>query len=248
MGTRKTPRLEKHMRVRIFGLDSSGKPFSTTAETLDVSPTGARLAGVYQFEAPGETIGLEVKGKKGRFLVVWVGKRGTRAEGQIGIRSIESVAIVWELSINEAPAPPPGATNIPTVAKPPGLRPPAPANAGARPYDRRTAKRLAVKAGVKVTPLTPKLDGRNTGWGICTDLSRSGCYIETVYPLPEGTRIEVALRLEGKEVHATAVVRGSKPNWGMGVQFLKMSDADRDFLIDLVEGPAAQPHKHGSSQ
>lgn len=248
MGTRKSPRLQKNMRVRIFGLDSNGKPFSTTAETLDVSPTGARLAGVHQFEAPGETIGLEIKGKKGRFLVVWVGKRGTRAEGQIGIRSIESVAIVWELSgPPEATPPPPGAATIPSVARPQTTgRPQVPDKLGARPYERRTAKRLAVKAGAKVTPVAPKLDGRSTGWGICTDLSRAGCYIETVYPLPEGTRIEVALRLEGKEVHATAVVRGSKPNWGMGVQFLKMSDIDRDFLIDLIEGPAAQSPKHGS--
>jgi hypothetical protein len=236
------------MRVRIFGLDSNGKPFSSVAETLDVSPTGARLAGVHQFEIPGETIGLEIKGKKGRFLVVWVGKRGTRVEGQIGIRSIESVAIVWELttspemvpSVVQSPA------TAPTNAKAGTARSQAPSSLAPRAYERRTAKRLALKAGAKVTPLAPKLDGRNTGWGICTDLSRSGCYIETVYPLPEGTRIEVALRLEAKEVHATAVVRGSKPNWGMGVQFLKMSDADRDFLIDLIEGPAAQSHRQGS--
>jgi len=98
MSTRKTSRVPKNMPVRIFGMDSAGKPFSSQVETLDISPAGARLVGVYQFNIPGETIGLEIKGKKGRFLVVWVGKKGTRVEGQIGIRSVESTSTVWELS------------------------------------------------------------------------------------------------------------------------------------------------------
>src|SRR5579859_2216599 len=106
MGTRKTPRIQKNLPVRIFGMDSSGKPFSSSAETLDVSSSGARLVGVYQFDVPGETIGLEVKGKKGRFLVVWVGKKGTKVEGQVGLRSVESATTVWELSTpQDVPAP-----------------------------------------------------------------------------------------------------------------------------------------------
>jgi PilZ domain len=249
MGTRKTQRIQKNMPVRIFGMDSSGKPFSSSAETLDVSASGARLVGVYQFNVPGETIGLEVKGKKGRFLVVWVGKKGTKIEGQVGLRSVDPVSTVWELSTpHDVPAPFPhgpssnsarlGPAKVPLSVGPP---------VGPRPYDRRAAKRLAVKAGAKVTPLGHKLEGQNTGWGICTDLSRSGCYIETVYPLPQDSRLEVTLRLEGREIQATAVVRGSKPNWGMGIQFLKISDADRAFLIDLVENPE-KTHKQGNSK
>jgi hypothetical protein len=83
-----------------------------------------------------------------------------------------------------------------------------------------------------------RLEGQNAGWGICTDLSRTGCYIETAYPLPQDARLEITLRLEGREVQATAVVRTSKPNWGMGLQFLKLSDEDRAFLTELVENPA----------
>ncbi len=242
MGTRKSPRIQKNVSVRIFGMDSSGKPFSSSAETLDVSSSGARLVGVYQFEVPGETIGLEVKGKKGRFLVVWIGKKGSKNEGQIGLRSVDAVTTVWEMSTpHDVPAPFPrtlGNSN----AKLGPARASVPLTVGPKPYDRRAAKRLAVKAGAKVTPLGQKLEGQNTGWGICTDLSRSGCYIETVYPLPQDSRLEITLRLEGREIHATAVVRVSKPNWGMGIQFLKMSDEDRAFLVDLVDNPA-KPRK-----
>jgi hypothetical protein len=222
-------------------MDSAGKPFSSPAETLDVSPSGARLVGVYQFNAPGETIGLEIKGKKGRFVVVWVGKKGTKVEGQVGIRSVESVSTVWEMTTpSDIPAPFPRSTAPATPgAKPATARATvAAAAAGPRSYDRRGAKRLAVKAGAKVTPLGQKLEGQNAGWGICTDLSRTGCYIETVYPLPQDARLEVTLRLEGREIQVTAVVRTSKPNWGMGLQFLKISDEDRTFLTELVENPA----------
>ncbi|PYX93217.1 MAG: hypothetical protein DMG67_04825 [Acidobacteria bacterium] len=247
MSTRKTSRVPKNMPVRIFGMDSAGKPFSSQVETLDISPAGARLVGVYQFNIPGETIGLEIKGKKGRFLVVWVGKKGTRVEGQIGIRSVESTSTVWELSTPaDIPAPFPRTLGTQTP-RPAPVRASLPLALGSRPHDRRAAKRLAVKAGAKVTPLGHKLEGQNTGWGICTDLSRNGCYIETVYPLPQDSRLEVILRLEGREIQATAVVRTSKPNWGMGVQFLKLNDEDRAFLTELVENPAkfhtsASPH------
>jgi len=247
MGTRKTPRIQKNLPVRIFGMDSTGKPFSSSAETLDVSSSGARLVGVYQFDVPGETIGLEVKGKKGRFLVVWVGKKGTKVEGQVGIRSVEPATTVWELSTpQDVPAPFPRGLGNPTPKLGPA-RASVPLAVGGRSHDRRAAKRLAVKAGAKVTPLGHKLEGQNAGWGICTDLSRSGCYIETVYPLPQDARLEVTLRLEGREIQASAVVRVSKPNWGMGIQFLKMSDADRTFLIDLVENPA-KAHKQGNGK
>lgn len=239
MGTRKTPRVQKNMPVRIFGMDSSGKPFSSQAETLDVSSSGARLVGVYQFETPGETIGLEIKGKKGRFLVVWVGKKGSKVEGQVGLRSVDATTTVWELSTpQDIPAPFPRATPTSNPRLGPSTRASLPlSNPGPKPYDRRAAKRLAVKAGAKVTPLGQKIEG-NTGWGICTDLSRSGCYIETVYPLPQDARLDVTLRLEGREIHASAIVRTSKPNWGMGLQFLKMSDGDRNFLVDLIDNPA----------
>lgn len=239
MSTRKSPRVTKRMPVRIFGMDSAGKPFSSSAETLDISTAGARLVGVYQFNVPGETIGLEVKGKKGRFLVVWVGKKGTKVEGQIGIRSVESISMVWEMSTPaDIPAPFPRTTAAAAGTKPAVTRATLPLAVGSRPHDRRGAKRLAVKAGAKVTPLGQKLEGQNTGWGICTDLSRTGCYIETVFPLPQDSRLDVTLRLEGREIHASAVVRSSKPNWGMGIQFLKLSDEDKAFLTELVENPA----------
>src|SRR5262245_30749589 len=132
MSTRKSPRVAKRMPVRIFGMDSAGKPFSSPAETLDVSPAGARLVGVYQFNIPGETIGLEVKGKKGRFLVVWVGKKGTKVEGQIGIRSVEAVSSVWEMTTPaDIPAPFPRST-MPANPRPAPTRATLPLAVGAK--------------------------------------------------------------------------------------------------------------------
>src|SRR5215472_1044963 len=68
MGKRRAPRLPEQLNVRIFGLDQGGKPFSIPVQTLDVSHTGARIRGAGKLTT-GETIGMEVNGKKGRFLV-----------------------------------------------------------------------------------------------------------------------------------------------------------------------------------
>src|SRR5207302_10737661 len=95
MGKRKTQRLEECVPARIFGLDQKGKPFSAKVETVDISFSGARLAGVKQFETAGETSGLEYNGKKGRCAVVWVGRRGKKNEGQVAESSIETRKSIW---------------------------------------------------------------------------------------------------------------------------------------------------------
>src|SRR5205814_9831900 len=102
MGKRKTQRLEERVPARIFGLDQKGKPFSTQVETVAISFSGARLAGVKQFETAGETIGLEYNGKKGRFAVAWVGRQGTKNEGQVGVRSIDARSSIRAMGTRRA--------------------------------------------------------------------------------------------------------------------------------------------------
>lgn len=69
-----------------------------------------------------------------------------------------------------------------------------------------------------------------------TDISRTGCYVETFAPSPTGTEMHVILNLEGRSVDVTAVVRTCHPSIGMGMEIVGFaSEKDRERLNGLVE-------------
>src|ERR1043166_9613965 len=94
MGKRRAPRIPEQVSARIFGLDQQGKAFSLPVKTLDISHSGARLAAAAPV-GTGETTGPEVNGRKGRFLVVWVGRKGSKAEAELGIKKIDHKNVMW---------------------------------------------------------------------------------------------------------------------------------------------------------
>src|SRR5438270_10808728 len=97
MGKRRAPRIPEQVSARIFGLDQSGKAFSLPVKTMDISHSGARLVGAAPV-GTGETIGVEVNGKKGRFLVVWVGRKGSKSEGQLGVKNLDPKTVIWTVA------------------------------------------------------------------------------------------------------------------------------------------------------
>jgi len=227
MGKRKTQRVPETLNARIFGLDQAGKPFSAKVETLDISFSGARLAGVNQFQTPGETIGLEFNGRKARFLVVWVGRKGSKAEGQVGIRNVDPKSTVWTMTTPAATVDNYQAPHIISTSKTPEIL-----NYLEYRRERRFLRRVPIKAGARIVSTAR----RDPGWGICTDINRSGCYVETAWPLAPESRLDISLRLNGREIFARGTVRSSKPNWGMGIEFTDISEDDKSYLTDLAEG------------
>jgi hypothetical protein len=116
-------RLPKVFKVKVSGVDRHGNPFSQTANTINVSRTGARLEGIGCVDG-AQTI--EVKRgwfHKARFRVVWAGMPGTVESAQVGIRCIEPVANFWGLSFPPPSVntwrPPAEAAAAPAVVFPP---------------------------------------------------------------------------------------------------------------------------------
>jgi hypothetical protein len=61
--------------------------------------------------------------------------------------------------------------------------------------------------------------GKSRRWGTVKDISRVGCYIETMYPLPAGAEVELRFTLAGVALDIAANVVSSHPMFGMGVDF-----------------------------
>jgi hypothetical protein len=102
--------------------------------------------------------------------------------------------------------------------------------------NRRVAPRYAMVLAAEVTELTSRarLNARTS------DVSRSGCYIDTLNPMPAGTQIHVRLirGTESFETHARVVY--ASPGLGMGVAFQGEPVASQMAILDQWLWEAAQ--------
>ena len=88
-------RNQRSIRVRVYGTDGRGNPFSQTAYSVDISRSGACLEGVGFLTTPGMELEVKRGWKKARFRVVWVGKPGTPRAGQVGVLCLEPENNIW---------------------------------------------------------------------------------------------------------------------------------------------------------
>ena len=81
--------------------------------------------------------------------------------------------------------------------------------------DRRIAPRypLIIMAEIRDSQGENRLNARTS------DISRTGCYIDTLNPLPTGTKIRLRLFREGEVFECAATVVYANPSLGMGIQF-----------------------------
>jgi hypothetical protein len=100
MVKRRERRLCVPISVKLWGLDREGKVFSQTAKTLNIATNGARLFGVTASLERGFIVGLQCGNMRARFMVVWVGERGSSREGQVGLRAAENG--IWSVALPRA--------------------------------------------------------------------------------------------------------------------------------------------------
>lgn len=95
-----------------------------------------------------------------------------------------------------------------------------------RRIDRRKHPRYPVSGGAEIRQ--QGVDARI--WARLTDISRGGCYLEIMSPLPVLTYVNVVLTLEEQRLQAKGQVVVAHPNFGMGIQFIDLSPAERQML------------------
>jgi hypothetical protein len=63
-----------------------------------------------------------------------------------------------------------------------------------------------------------------------SDLSLSGCYVDTLHPLPVGARIRLRVVRNKIDLEVPATVIYSEPRLGMGVSFTQLSPEQKSIL------------------
>lgn len=94
-GTRREQRLNVGFPVHISGMDVNGKMFEDDAATFDVTTTGARLGGFIQHLQRGYILKLNHRNHTARYVVKWVGEKGSAEEGQAGLQLIDQGKLIW---------------------------------------------------------------------------------------------------------------------------------------------------------
>lgn len=213
MGKRREPRVDKVVPVRIFGTDSSGQVFSEKLSTLNVSRHGAELGGVQAQLKMGEIIGLTYGTNKVHFRIMWVGAPGSPKHGRIGLLNLSPDKPLWDFVL-----PGPGIDG--TGSGP--LR---------DPHDRRAHPRFKTVNSVEIHP-----EGQQAPIRARTaDLSVGGCFIEMPNPIPKGTRIRIGVWVNDTKLWANGRVVTSTPGFGIGVQFVEISEQDKSQLLRFLE-------------
>jgi c-di-GMP-binding flagellar brake protein YcgR len=106
------------------------------------------------------------------------------------------------------------------------------------PPERRDHQRIKVKVPVEL-----HFEDNDTPYRCATaDLSPLGCYIETMFPFPVDTPVELKLEANGTLLILGKIVT-SDPQVGNGIQFVKMLPEDIEQLqtfLDEIQKEAAE--------
>jgi PilZ domain len=73
-----------------------------------------------------------------------------------------------------------------------------------------------------------------------SDLSRTGCYIDMLSPLPRGTQIHLRLQHQKEMFESAATVMYVSPGLGIGVAFAENLPASQQEVLDRWLGAAAK--------
>jgi CheY-like chemotaxis protein len=96
---RKEERVPIELPVRLYRADEHLKLH--LVRTLDISSSGARIAGLTEPLEKGEIVKLACGQHEAPFRVVWAGAEGTARAGQVGLECLAVNADLWKLDLTQ---------------------------------------------------------------------------------------------------------------------------------------------------
>jgi hypothetical protein len=207
---RPEPRIDSDLPIRAWGMDSTGKPFTQVAKANNISSQGALVSGIDVPLKPGDIIGIQYEQKKARCRVIWVVDAGGILKTRAGLQLVDGQECPWKELLTQS--------SLSGGDMGPGA-------------NRRRRQRH--KVGF---PLELRDERNNVPLRInATDISGSGCYIETLTPFAIGTTLQVEFWMEQERINTTAIVRTSDPAVGMGLEFVGLDPEVQERFQHLLD-------------
>jgi hypothetical protein len=236
------PRVAISLDVKVWGMDLYGKPFVQHARTVNATSVGARLIGI-DCVREGEVISLQHENQKARCKVVWVGRDAAKSR-QIGVQVVEPDkklfgAKLKPLAIQTAQFAS-SFTAVTGAQAAQHARRPMPDISGTR----RGQQRFHCTGGVEMR----RNEGAPPVFGNLSDLSLTGCYVETVSTLPVGAEILFMLRVRDNVVRGRAQVKTSHHAVGLGLVFMNLGKEDEQKLEAILSALSGSPDMRTEDQ
>jgi len=105
-------------------------------------------------------------------------------------------------------------------------------------HERREYPRIKVRVPIELHTE----DSDSPIRGATTDLSLGGCYIDTMFPFPVGSSLELKLTLDDTLLVLGAVVT-CDPQVGNGIRFTRMLPEDLEALQTFLEAKQKEQDK-----
>jgi hypothetical protein len=221
------PRPEERVPVdldmRVWGMGADGRAFSQHARAHNISGGGALLCQIEHDLRIGDTIGVQAGEKKARCRVVWATDTQSVQKIQVGVQLLSKRECPWVALLPK------------TVSDGPTAAP------GRRRWSRHKIE-LSITLHNERTPIPIRVTA--------TDVSGSGCYVETLSPFPIGARLDAELWIGAERITALAMVRTCDPRVGMGIEFVGLKTEDQRRFQEYLQAkyPFSCSIEHQSPQ
>ena len=201
-------RVPVDLELRVWGMGADGRAFSQPARTRNVSAGGALLSGIEHDLKIGDTIGVQRGEKKARCKVVWATNTQSIQKIQAGVQLLRKHECPWTAELPKAE----DATSI-------------------FPQNCRRWERHKISVVLALHDERANTPMRLTA----TDISASGCYVETIFPLSIGTSLKVDLWIASEKLTTRSFVRSSDPGLGMGIDFIGLKPEDQQRFQEYLK-------------
>jgi hypothetical protein len=198
--------------VVVWGTGTDGALFREQASAKDLTLCGAVLTGILHPVAPGDLVGVQYQQHKAHARVT----RTSQADNQ-------NQWLLWVQLLEKSRCPWAGVAQALVSAT-------AAASQLSTPRERRGSPRHPVSVPLH---LHRTLDCPPTFFNT-KDISESGCYIETIFPLPKESDLSISLELGSDLVSCNGLVRTCDPNVGMGIEFIGLDEVAKHLLSRYI--------------